>query len=329
MNHQPEGGNVTKELENLRWKPAWVSYLACIDACLAYLGREVSRSWLYGGTGHAFVINIHEVVCPSGPTAWNSEMIAKLGQNLGYTLRSVWGTTRGKDFDGLQKRAWEHARKAIDEGLPCFAWELEIPEYYVVYGYDDIGYYHAGPRCHDGTGPKPWRELGKSEIGVLELCSMKLSEPADDATIVKQALSFALEHAESPEKWIFPKYKAGLEGFDVWIRSVEDGTAHGFGLPYNAAVWEECRRRAAEFLEEAGSRIGGDAMPLFEKATRHYRAVAGHLKEVSTLYPFSKATDATIAVDDKSNAAAAVLRKAKDAEKAGLDTLAEIVALLG
>ena len=47
-----------KKLEHLRWKPRNVSHLGCIKGCLNYLGMEVSDAWLYGATGHAFVINI-------------------------------------------------------------------------------------------------------------------------------------------------------------------------------------------------------------------------------------------------------------------------------
>ena len=47
-----------KKLEDLRWNPRYVTHLGCIKGCLNYLGIEVSDAWLYGGTGHAFVINI-------------------------------------------------------------------------------------------------------------------------------------------------------------------------------------------------------------------------------------------------------------------------------
>lgn len=47
-----------KKLEYLRWKPHNVTHLGCIKGCLNYLGVEVSDPWLYGATGHAFIINI-------------------------------------------------------------------------------------------------------------------------------------------------------------------------------------------------------------------------------------------------------------------------------
>ena len=139
-----------KMLENCRWSMAWVSHLGCIKGCLDFLGIEIGNAWLYGGTGHAFVINLHKEVCPSGPTAWNTTKLFELGRNLGYKLDSVFASKGQANFAEMQKRAWEHTQSAIDQGIPCYSWELEIPEFYVVYGYDDAGYYFSGPGCDEG-----------------------------------------------------------------------------------------------------------------------------------------------------------------------------------
>ena len=129
-----------KALENCRWIPRWASHMGCLKGCLDYLGIEISEPWLYGGTGHAFVINLHEEVCPSGPTAWNTERLFELGKNLGYRLDARFGFKDQEDFADLQQSAWEHVQYAIDQDKPCYGWELEIPEFYVIYGYGDGGY---------------------------------------------------------------------------------------------------------------------------------------------------------------------------------------------
>jgi hypothetical protein len=49
-----------------------------------------------------------------------------------------------------------------------YAWEVEIPEFYVNYGYDEMGYHYSGPGADDGKGPKSWRELGDTGIGIVE-----------------------------------------------------------------------------------------------------------------------------------------------------------------
>jgi len=316
-----------KELENLRWNPSWVSHLGCVKGCLDYLGLEMSTGWLYGGTGHAFVINMHEQVCPSGPTAWRTMMLFELGENLGYRCDGVFGWKGEGDLTELQGRAWAFTQDAVDRGLPCYGWELDIPEFYVIYGYDDVGYYYSGPGCDDGKGPKPWQELGDTGIGLVELYSLQPGEAADDVTVVREALASALKHAQNPAEWIFPPYRAGLAGFDNWIRSVEAGSASAMGMSYNAGVWEECRRLGVEFLKEARRRVGGGIEGPFDEAIEHYQKVAEQLKAVVGLYPFTQ-EEGNIQVNDDSRSAVAALKKAKEAEAAGLQALAAIVSEL-
>ncbi|MGC9523536.1 MAG: hypothetical protein ACP5HG_16880 [Anaerolineae bacterium] len=322
-----------KRLENCTWEPAWVSHLGCLKGCLEYLGVDVSMDWLYGGTGHAFVINMHEEVCPSGPTAWDTRMLFELGANLGYRETCVFGGKQDGGLGEAQERAWEMVRGAIDQGLPCYGWELEIPEFYVICGYEDGpdgGYYYAGPGCEDGKGPKPWRELGDTGIGIVEVYAVRPGEAADDVTAVGKALSAALNHASNPKEWIFEGYRAGLEGYDNWIRALEEGKASDMGMRFNAGVWLECRQHAVGFLREAESRLAGLADAPLDAALLHYTAVAEGLGEVAEIYPWSwgASDEEVLPIDDRSRAAVEALRMARDAEAAGLAALDEIVRVL-
>ncbi len=313
-----------KKIKNLRWKPMWVSHLGCIKGCLEYLNLDVSDAWLFGATGHAFIINVHEVVCPSGPTAWNTEMLFKLGKNIGYTIDGVFSHKSKSDFAEKKKLAWEMVKQAIDEDLPCYGWELDIPEFYVVYGYDNEGYYFSGPRCDSGKGPKPWKELGDTDIGVLEMYRVKPRKAVGDITTLKEAFEFVLEHSKSPAKWIFPKYKSGLAGFENWIHALETGKAEGFGMAYNTAVWSECRNFAVKFLKEAKQRIDSKFSSLFNEAVEHYEVVAQNLRNVSETFPFPPKDD-EIKDEARLKTALGHLRDAKKAEESGLKTLEKIL----
>ena len=160
--------------------------------------------------------------------------------------------------------------------------------------------------------------------------SVKPGESAADINVVREALSFALEHAASPKEWIYERYRAGLEGFDNWIRALQEGKASDIGMRYNTGVWLECRRNAVGFLEEAKERLSGRADALFEGALAHYRVVSDKLGEVAEVYPWtSEASDEdTLPVDDRSRTAVRALQAAKEAEAAGLQTLQEIVQAL-
>jgi hypothetical protein len=315
-----------KRLEGLRWVPRWVSHMGCIKGCLDYLGIGVTDAWLFGATGHAFVINIGERLCPSGPTAWSTERIFALGRNIGYGNDVVFGM--GMDDEARaakQQEAWDFVRAAIDQGLPCYGWELDIPEFYVIQGYDDTGYYYSGAGCDEGMGPKPWQTLGNTEIGIIEIYRLAPGRPADDATTVREALAFALEHAQGPAKWVFPGYRSGMAGFDRWIEAHEQNTADGFGTAYNAAVWSECRGYAVRFLEEARQRLDGRVAGALDRAIADYRSVAECLEAVAGAFPFEGLQPEHIHDPARVDTALRSLRAASDAEAAGLEALQQIV----
>ena len=269
-------------------------------------------------------------MCPSGPTAWKTVKLYELGGNLGYQVDGVFGFKQNPDFPQVQQQAWDHARQSIDQGLPCYGWELEIPEFYLVYGYDDVGYYFSGPGCDEGKGPKPWQGLGDTGIGVVEMYSVGPGQAADDTTVIKEALSFALAFAENSAEWVFEQYRSGLEGFDNWVGALQQGRASDMGVRYNAGVWLECRKHAVGFLQEAKSKLPGRADAAFDEALACYAVVSESLAKVTELYPwtFESSDRNLLPVDDASRAAVEALQAAKEAESAGLQALSGIMQAL-
>ena len=319
-----------RELEGLNWSMSWVAHLGCVKGCLDYLGIEMSRDWLYGGTGHAFVMNIHEGLCPSGPTAWNASMLFRLAPNLGYRVEGVHARKDQPGFRDAQAKAWDHVRAAIDASLPCYGWELEIPEYYVIYGYDEVGYHFRGPGADEGKGPRPWEALGDTGIGMLEAYSVRPGQEADAVTVLREALRFAIKIAGNPDEWIFPGYRAGLPAYDNWIAALQEGKASDMGNAYNAGVWAECRRHAAGFLKEADLRLAEQAPAALAAAIESYLNVAAHLHAVASLYPWrdGRREEALAPVDEASASAVEELTKARAAEERGLAALAGVLAEL-
>ncbi len=316
-----------KILEALRWAPRWASHVGCLKGCLDYLGCEVSDAWLFGATGHAFVLNIAPGLCPSGPTDWDTSGFVRLGRNLGYRVESVdVYCPNESDRRDAQERAWDHVRHRIDEGLPCYGWELDIPEYYVIFGYDKTGYYVSGPNCDEGAGPIPWRNLGTSQIGVVLVASVRPAEPATPRQTVRDALSYALDIGHNRVKWT--DRAGGLDGYAAWMEAMEAGTAGRFGLGYNAAVWAESRKFAVLFLREALQRLDANLRPMFERAISEYEKVAQSLRTVSDAYPFLECRSQLVKTDTHALDAAEALKRARQAEALGLDVLAELVAKL-
>jgi len=316
-----------KELENLKWEPFWTSHIGCLKGCLNYLGHDISTAWLFGATGHAFIMNMHKIVCPSGPTAWNSGIIFELCKNIGVEVNGVEGWKGNDGFTQLQKQAWDSVRKTIEEGIPCYGWEFDIPEFYVIYGYDDQGYYYSGPGADDGKGPFSWDKIGMSDIGCLAMYQVQVSKKADDLKTVRDALQFALEFNAESSKWILPDYKSGLQGYDNWIKALEEEKAHDLGMAYNSVVWAECRINAVKFLQEARDRLCDRLSDLLTKAADKYAIVAEQLNQVVTLFPFPPKDE--LKNSDKRDRAVGYLQEARNAEKEALETIGELVKKMG
>jgi hypothetical protein len=155
--------------------------------------------------------------------------------------------------------------------------------------------------------------------------AVKPADPADDTKTVRDALRFALKHAESPKEWVFPKYKAGVAGFDSWIAALEAGKADGLGMAYNSEVWSECRELGVGFLKEAKDRMPGSMSPVLDEAIEHYESVSRNLKDVAALYPFIGRKPEHIADESRRKAAAEHLKEAREAERRGLSTLAKVL----
>lgn len=308
-------------LEGLAWKPAWISHMGCHHGCIDYLRLEISRARIFGGTGHAFAINIHEELCSSGPTAWKTEPVDHLAANIGYLVEGVTGHTSQRDFEAKQKIAWALVTGCIDSNVPCYGWDLLSPEYYVITGYDDGGYYFSGPGADEAKMALAADEIARTEIGWLEVKCVVPCTPASDEEILAGAIDFALDHAEG--KHLREHYAAGPAAFALWAESLENGKAGRFGAGYNGQCWRECREMAVHFLHEAKGGLGREDA-LFEEAIEHYASVADALKRVVERIPFVAAGEVDEQATVQDAEAASILREAKVAEEAGLEALRKL-----
>lgn len=321
--------NGPKMLEGLEFERWLITYLGCIEGCLNYLGRDVSRAWLYGSTAHAFVISIHDDVDLEVVTAWDRRPLMDLAPNLGFRIAGfvVSKDEAGDAYPGRQSEAWDFVRDAIDHGRPCFGWELKAQygDYWVITGYDDIGYHYWG---WETGGPTPWQKLGDQFIPVLEVRSVELCNGASDEKVVRDALTGAIECARP--RWdpaADGDAHFGPEAFEAWAAALESGEALGNHHAYNAAAWYECRQMAVEFLMEAKERLPGRCDRASDDAIARYTVVRDRLEAVTEMHPMP-----TDGWDNetklRSPEAAALLREAGPAEREGVDCLRVIVSAL-
>jgi hypothetical protein len=320
-----------KVLDGLQAETRWTSHMGCLEGSLRYLGLDVSSAWVYGISGHAFVVSIHDAVSPSGVTAWDADTFTQLAENVGCAIEGVFAFNTDEDFALKQELAWERARKAINEGFPVYAWEVADAEFQIVNGYNEHGYICQGT---DGSQHKAWGELGNSDVGVLAVYTVRPAEAPDPAVAIKRALEFAVGYDRARRSREVPfatglEFKRGAAAYDTWIRALRSGKPTGFGVAYNAIVWSECRRFAAAFLKEARRLVDPELAPLFGEAIRAFRTASASLTKVSDTFPLDDGPyDERLADKALVRTAIEALGQARDAELEGMKVLERIVSSL-
>ena len=77
------------KIESLTQPPFETTLMGVLRAVTDHFGIGVSDAVVYGGSGHAFLINVHEALCPSSPYCWKPDGFYPLVRNLGVEMTDL------------------------------------------------------------------------------------------------------------------------------------------------------------------------------------------------------------------------------------------------
>ena len=250
---------VEKIIPNLKMYPFETTMMGVLKGITDYFDIAVSDAWLFGGSGHAFLINIHEQLCPSGPYCWKYETFYELLRNLGISMKNLGFFTskstleeRGKIEEGLKKN--------IDAKIPCSLLNMENQ---LISGYGDTYFIvqKPWPKVDFPFTPKmltfqTWKELG-DEVHI-DFFTFDKIQRADDKTVIRESLSYGVDLTRNPGKYRLEKqYVIGLEAYNTWIKAIKDGHGVSHGNLWNGTVWGECRKMASRYFSEIAQKYQG------------------------------------------------------------------------
>jgi len=236
-------------VKHLTMPPYNTTLMGVVHGALRHFGRDLSAATVFGVSGHAFLVNIHTELCPSGPYVWNHEGFFRLIEHLGIRSRFL-GFFSGES--GRQERSALEAevRKALDSGKLA---SLSQMENQLIAGYDDTGLSLVRPwDCGEGGPPARLTYGSWNEFGTSVHASFFVLEPGEpsaplDATIA--SLEYALDLSRSPERYAVPGYAIGSSAYKTWAEAIpQHGATHGQW--WNATVWSECRAMASARFRE-------------------------------------------------------------------------------
>lgn len=269
------------KLENLKQSNLNTSLMGVMRGVLDYYEIKISNGMAFGGSGHAFLINIHEVICPSGPYCWKYEKFFQLVKNLGVEITALGFFDKDSTADERSK-VEQALREHLDAGLPGLAQNMENQ---TIIGYDDKGFLLAQPwniECEFTPSTltfETWKEFG-DDLHATFLVFKKVPKK-DDAIIIKESLEYAIDLFKNPDQYNFEKYRIGSGAYDNWIKALEQGKANAHGNWWNGTVWSECRKMAGEYLAEIADKYEDKHSNLAKELSAQYMDIAELFKQIS------------------------------------------------
>ena len=311
----------------VEYKPAWLSWVGSTTGCLNALGVDCDLADVAGYSGLAFFINVHEEVCPSGPTALDWQTLLRGVSCLGRSTL-VFAATESPADGGREgaldrrRAAYDLVSREIEAGRPCVLWGTYVPEFGIAVGVENGSYCVESFKAHMNE-PQPAIPLDELAApgGPYVLAFPTTAEVPQEAAD-RYAVCHAVEVLE--HRTACGPYATGVAGYETWVSALEQGRAEPMGNSYNAQCWAEAKRFARDFLSRLVERNEHAAEPL-RQAVAEYARAADAMGKLAQLFPFPGENRE---VDDPAKRAEGIeaLRTSRDAEARAAGALSRAAA---
>ncbi|UFJ42422.1 BtrH N-terminal domain-containing protein [Brevibacillus humidisoli] len=329
--------DIPKYVEQEETLRTWTSWVDSLYTPLYVAGDNRPTHELMGITGFAFRMQMqNEMICSSSTVVFDWQRVfTESALRLGYKSSFYYGRFENAYLPHVSdhfplvddnRQAIEAIRSYIDAGKPVIAFDLFLPEFGVIYGYDDEKrVLYAMDAAKEEGGEFPYEKLGQTYS--LILCVGALDEPVkiDQAEALRQALQFAVDHARGRDIYASDCYTTGLAAYDLWIKHLEKGpgTIDKNVNAYVIAVFADARANAVTFLREAS--VSEAVKPYTDNAAAAYERVHMELEQLCQRYPFPHGGTLT---EENLRESMENLTKAKQAEEEAIVNLEKALELL-
>jgi len=210
-------------------------------------------------SGFAFRMWVAADLCPSATSIWEFDRQKPWVENGGLTCEYVgryWGQDDIEEERRL--RATELIKKSIDNGIPAISWDIGVPEWGLITGYDDeakkfsalaINADNADPTS-DGM-QMPYEQLGKREIPILSVLAVTGKTDKSLEDILKDTKKLAVSHLKG-EEWC--ENAQGLEAYPALIRHFEADFKPdlSWNMEYYLGTYAPLKYYAWKYFEKMG-----------------------------------------------------------------------------
>jgi hypothetical protein len=272
----------------------WTSLGGALEAALRFLGEPVTTPRVMGVSGLAFrlalLMQADEIAAPGGEAAIDFGRAAGLIRNLGRKLEVIRAHESQPDYRRRRDEAIKRVHKSIDRGVPAIVYDLHLPQFGLVKGYDDragVWYVSTVMSAQFSETVPLTRWPVPERPGVVLALLLGDRTRVDHHRAVLQALAFAVAYAQGGDPGDGSGALHGLAAYERWQGAFSRGEP--ISAPGNASLvqtLQSARRDAAAFLRGDAARLLPDAAGHLARAAAAYDAEALALSRMMTMFPF-------------------------------------------
>lgn len=300
------------ELKNIKVYSYNTTLIGVIKSVSEYFNFDYSDAMIFGGSGHAFLINLHNQLCPSGPYCWKYDGFLKLLENLGILMQDL-GFFHPQSTSEQREMIEQNLIEKIKNGLPCSLINLENQ---LILGYNRNRFQLGQPwgdkpeLTPSSLSFKTWKEFGYNYH--VTFFAFNKKEPNNELTSITDSIKYAIDLFENPQKYELNKdYGIGLNAFENWEKAINNHD-NSHGNFWNSAVWSECRKMASLYFVELSKKLNGSLKEINTKLSKLYLETSSLLKQIG---------NDKINIEEKINS----IRKAKQNEIECIKNLKELI----
>lgn len=277
-----DSNQATENIVRVKLMPpwSWVSYVGAVTSVLRTRGVKCDFTDVAGMSGYAFVVNIDPEILPTGPVAFDWEVLVEGTQALGVETELV-AVERDADDSELEVELFERVRAEIDAGRCCIVWGAgEAPEFGIVYGYRGDSYLVRSSRSSRSREEE--KLLGPDEEPEPPIRFDNLKAPwrlaalffgerikTDSELQERQAISRGVKLLRGQHACFDSNYYYGASAFRSWADILERGRADPVGNVFNLMCYWELQMFAAGFCQ---------------RLVKKWKSAAGALKEAANFF---------------------------------------------
>lgn len=321
------------QLDNVRWHHDTAaedsvptchlhSYTKAVLAAIQAQEGQVDPVWVVGASGAAFRIWVHNELCPSATSVFDWSLLPEGVKNAGWNCDHH---SRMWHEEGIaeerQKAAHDAIVRALQEGKVPVCWDIGVPEWGVITGYDDEERVFSGISVFGEPTQLKYEQLGRREIPIMSVTIIQGPSNADRRHAAISSLRTAVDHAEQREWLERPAYQDGPAAYEMWAAALERLAAGGEQnmLSYYAGTYLAARYYARRYMDLVAGIL--DSAEDLTRAAGAYAEVEQHLTGVWAI--LSKDGQRS---PSELREAAELLRKAKAAEETAIQHVKDYLA---